>query len=299
MAYQTIMNSFAKHLFFAIVFGLMLSIPSVKSLGQDSIPSDFCISSEEYKLYQLITEYRKAMNLDAIPLSKSLCYVAKTHVIDLITNNPDTNTCNFHSWSDKGDWTACCFEKEIKDKSCMLNKAREITLYPGSAYEIIYWENKSADAEKAFNQWRETSVARSLITNFKNWETFDWYAMGVGIQGGFAIAWFGEEPDVEAMVSVCGTTIQVENKPDESKKLNEIIGAETGRFYIIFGSFKTLEDAKVQMKIYQNEGFRKAKIVSKDNKYRISLSDYSSQELAAQAKKELPGKFKGAWILPW
>ena len=276
-----------------------MALPSIKIMSQDSIPTGFCISSEEYKLYQLITEYRTAMNLDAIPLSKSLCYVAKVHATDLINNKPDTNTCNFHSWSDKGEWTACCFEKEVKDKSCMLNKAREITRYPGDAFEIIYWENKKADAEKAFNQWRETGVARSLITNFKTWESYDWYAMGIGIQDGFAIAWFGEEPDVEPAVNVCGTDILVENKPNEAKKHNVIIGAETGRFFIIFGSFSSLDDAKVQMKTYQNEGFRKAKIVSKDNKYRISLSDYSSQELATQAKRELPEKFKGAWILPW
>ena len=44
---------------------------------------------------------------------------------------------------------------------------------------------------------------------------------------------------------------------------------------------------------------KKAKIISKDNKFRISLSDYSSKELANQGKKELSAKFKGAWIMPF
>lgn len=293
------MNLFTIRLQIISLFMLILGLHGSGAMSQDSIPTEFCISSEEYKLYQLISEYRKAMNLETIPLSKSLSIVAKTHANDLMINKPDTNTCNFHSWSNKGTWTACCFEKEIKDKSCMLNKPRELTKYPGNAYEIVYWENKNATAEKAFNQWRETAVARSLITNFKTWENFDWYALGIGIQGGFAVAWFGEEPDVEHSVSVCGTSVIVEDKPNESNKQNQIINAESGRFYIIFGSFSSLEDAKSQTKIYQNEGFRKAKIISKDDKYRISLSDYSSQELATQAKKELPEKFKGAWVLPW
>ena len=42
---------------------------------------------------------------------------------------------------------------------------------------------------------------------------------------------------------------------------------------------------------------RNAEFISKDNKFRISLSDYSSMEQASSAKKELPSKFKDAWVL--
>ena len=51
----------------------------------------------------------------------------------------------------------------------MLDKPKELTKYPGTAYEIIYWENKSASAEKAYNQWIETSAARSVISNYKDY----------------------------------------------------------------------------------------------------------------------------------
>lgn len=278
---------------------MLLFLVNISGLSQDSIPGDFCISEGEYKLYNLINDYRKAMNLDPVPLSRSLSYVAKQHALDLVANRPDTNTCNFHSWSDKGNWTACCFEKEIKDRSCMINKPGEITKYPGVAYEIVYWENKEATADRAFDQWQETTAARSLITNFKEWEGYTWNALGVGIYQGFAIAWFGELPDVETKTLLCGSNKVILNTPVERKQESQIVSSKSNRFYLIYGSFKTMDDARVQLKKFVSEGFKKAKIVAKDNKFRISLSDYSSMQQANVAKRELPAKFKGAWILPF
>lgn len=267
--------------------------------SQDSIPGDFCISKDEVKLYELINNYRKSVGLIEIPLSKSLCYVAKKHANDLQLNKPDTNTCNFHSWSNKGNWTPCCFEKEIKDKSCMLNKPTELTKYPGTAYEIIYWENKQATSDKAYKQWIETSASRSVFSNYKNWENYEWNAMGIGIYEGFAIAWFGESFDVEEETNICGTNETIKNLPPKLLEDSQVISSETGRFYVIVGSFASLNDAKDKLKSYHTEGYKKAKVVVKENKFRISLSDYSTQELASKAKQELPSKYKDAWILPF
>lgn len=284
-----------------IIFILTIILPgSIKlTIAQDSIPDDFCISQDEAKLYDLISTYRKSVGLIEIPLSKSLCYVAKKHAEDLHINKPDTNTCNFHSWSDKGKWTACCFEKEIKGKSCMLNKPTELTKYPGTAYEIIYWENKTATAEKAFNQWIETSAARSVISNYKDWENYTWNAMGVGIYAGFAMAWFGEAIDIEIETKVCGKSETIQNKPITLATENQVISTSTGRFYVIVANYASQKEAEDKLKSYHTEGFKKAKVIVKDDKFRISLSDYSSQELAAKAKLELPTKYKGAWILPF
>jgi hypothetical protein len=282
-----------------LLASLLLGLPFHDIYSQDSIPADFCISDEEVKLYELINNYRKSINLVEIPLSKSLCYVAKKHVTDLHTNKPDTGTCNFHSWSDKGNWVACCFEKEIKDKSCMLNKPKELTSYGGSAYEIIYWENKQATADKSFRQWKETSVARSVISNYKNWEAYSWNAMGVAISEGFAIAWFGEEVDLETETNICGKNATIKNEPKTPPEETLIVSSATNRFYVIAGSYPTMDDAKEKLKSFQDEGFKKARIVVKDQKFRISISDYSTQELASQAKNQLPAKYKDAWILPY
>lgn len=294
-----ILISMKKMLHLSILLIFFQSMITSNAFAQVDIPDDFCIHEEEYNLLLLINEYRKVMNLQEIQLSNSLSYVAHLHTTDLIENNPDTNTCNFHSWSDKGTWTACCFEKEIDSKNCMQVKPKEITNYPGLGYEIVYWENKEATANKAMNQWRETPASRSILTNFKEWENFRWNACGVAIKGGFAIVWLGEEFDTEPETRICGKEITIKNEPPAQEAQPQVVSEVTNRFYIIFGNFNNLEDAKKMIKGYVDAGFSKAKIIYKDNKYRISLSDYPTKELASDAKKELPAKFKDAWIMPF
>ncbi len=67
-----------------------------------------CLSANEYRLFELITQYRKELGLPFIPLSASLCYVAQMHTKDLFVYRPDRNGCNMHSWSRNGKWSACC-----------------------------------------------------------------------------------------------------------------------------------------------------------------------------------------------
>jgi hypothetical protein len=293
------MNKMNKFIFPLLSLFFSILIFANFSKAQENIPAEFCISQEEYKLYNLVNEYRKAVNLSSIPLSKSLSIVAKTHISDLIQNKPDTNMCSFHSWSNKGNWKACCFQRESKDKLCMQLKPKELTNYPGNAYEVVYWESREANAEKAIDQWKETSAAQSVLTNFKDWEKYSWNAIGVGIEGGFAIIWLGEEPDPENEIKICGIETIIVNEPVIESADPQVVSAGTGRFYLIFGNYSTLNEAKAQADKYVKEGFTKAKVISKDDKFRISLNDFSSKELATQGKKELPVKYKEAWIMPF
>lgn len=181
----------------------------------------------------------------------------------------------------------------------MQEKPHELTDYQGKGYEIIYWENKDATADNAFDQWRTISVSRSLMTNFKKWEDFSWKAIGVAIEKNFAIVWFGEEMDSETETKVCGSGNVIKNELPKVPVDSMVVSKATGRYYLIFGSFKTVEDAKKQAKKYRTEGFKNAKVISKDNKFRISLTDYAKQESAVSAKKDLPAKYKEAWIMPF
>src|SRR5690348_12571833 len=72
---------------------------------------EVCISAEEMKLYNLITEYRKSKKLKAIPLSLKLTQVAHAHTHDLSENYQFDvdNKCNPHSWSKHGKWSSCCY----------------------------------------------------------------------------------------------------------------------------------------------------------------------------------------------
>jgi len=178
-------------------------------------------------------------------------------------------------------------------------KPSELTNYTGLGYEIVYWENKEASAIKAMNQWRETMASRAIITNFKDWENYRWKACGVAIDQGFAIAWFGEDVDPETETKICGKNLTIKNELPKNEEESLIVKSESNRYYLIFGSFNELSDAKKQIEKYLEGGFNNAKIISKDNKFRISLSDYPTKEQANEAKNALPDKYKDAWIMPF
>ena len=154
------------------------------------------LSTEEKNLYDMITEYRKENGLPYIPLSKSLTFVAQTHVKDLQTSGFVNSTCNMHSWSNNGPWTSCCYTSDHARASCMWNKPRELTSYPGNGYEISFGSyGASVNAEGALNGWKESHGHNSVIINQGIWADNNWKAIGVGISKGYAVVWFGEELD--------------------------------------------------------------------------------------------------------
>lgn len=153
------------------------------------------LSDEENKLYTLLMAYRKEMGLPSIPLSKSLTKVAQTHVKDLQQNYIFQDKCNMHSWSAKGKWTACCYTPNHAKATCMWNKPRELTTYKGNGYEIAFGiEGAEANAEEALEGWKQSAPHNALIANTGLWNE-TWNAIGVGIFGGFAVVWFGNEVD--------------------------------------------------------------------------------------------------------
>lgn len=152
------------------------------------------LTAAERELYQLIMEYRKELGLAEIPLSASLTFVAQTHVKDLEENNPKTATCNLHSWSDQGDWTACCYTSDHAQASCMWNKPRELSSYPGNGYELGYATSAQASPLAALNAWKNSSGHNAVLTNAGSWSA-TWKAIGIGIKGGHAVVWLGREDD--------------------------------------------------------------------------------------------------------
>ncbi len=162
------------------------------------------ISDEEYKLYQLIMNYRQSKKLPKIPLSKSLTYVAQVHCKDLVLNKPDQKEgCNAHSWSDKGKWTSCCYTPDHNKASCMWDKPRELTNYDGDGFEIAVGSSEEqfkdfeVKAEFALESWKKSKNHNNVIINLDVWKDTKWNAIGVGIHKGFATVWFGKVVDKE------------------------------------------------------------------------------------------------------
>ena len=171
------------------------------------------LNNEESKLYNLIMEYRASKGLPEIALSKSLTFVAQTHVKDLENNHPDIGNCNMHSWSNKGDWTPCCYTSDHARAQCMWGKPSELTSYKGNGYEIAYGSSGLlVTALGALNGWKKSHGHNQVIINQGIWHDNNWKAIGIGIYKGFAVVWFGEERDKNSSeISQTGTKSHSEN----------------------------------------------------------------------------------------
>ncbi len=162
------------------------------------IAQELELNAEESKLYDQLMEYRKQNGLPAIPLSKALTQVAKSHVQDLEkTESTRKPNCNMHSWSEDPNWSGCCYTNDHAQASCMWDKPKEMTSYPGIGYEIAHGGpgNFIATAESALTGWKKSSGHNSVILNKSIWKNKVWKAIGIGISEGYATVWFGEESD--------------------------------------------------------------------------------------------------------
>ncbi len=181
---------------------------NVTDSGKNHFPDSLvgCETREERELVQKIREYRGAEGLDSIPVSKALSKVADLHVKDLIEHAPHTQSrnCNLHSWSNTGNWSACCYTSDHDHAECMWDKPRELTDYEGDGFEIAYGgSGANASAEAALSAWKDSRSHNTVIINEGQWRDIKWEAMGVSIKGGFAVVWFGQEGDPEGSPSAC------------------------------------------------------------------------------------------------
>jgi len=159
-----------------------------------------CINKTEQEVARLINQYRKSKGLPAIALSKSLCYVARTHAIDQTQNHKYNNRCNLHSWGDSEIWTSCCYTADHKQAQCMWDKPRELSIYKGDGFEISYfstyqYSTPTAFATDALEGWKKSPGHNSIIVNLNIWKNINWQVMGVGVYGEYINVWFGKEED--------------------------------------------------------------------------------------------------------
>lgn len=163
-----------------------------------------CLTAEEKKLYELIMDYRKSHKLEAIPISERLTLVAQTHARDLSENYKFDvkNRCNPHSWSERGNWTSCCYTNDHKTASCMWTKPKEIAGYPGNGFEIAYYSSLGANAQEGMDGWKISPGHNPLLINSGTWEKVNWKAIGIGIYKEYGLVWFGEALD-EKLPALC------------------------------------------------------------------------------------------------
>lgn len=163
----------------------------------------YCINANEKELLKLINQYRKTKKLPPIKLSPELTKVAKIHAKDLAKNNPDTGKCNTHSWSDKGNWKACCYTDDHKKAALMWSKPAELTTYKSEGFEIAFQSSEDATPAEALAGWKKSSGHNNVIIERGNFNKMGWKAIGIAVEGNYALVWFGKEPDKEPPLTEC------------------------------------------------------------------------------------------------
>jgi hypothetical protein len=330
-------------LFLILCSGASLKVSCQPIKQGPDVPSAFCISSLEMKLYNMINEYRARYDLPPVPLSKSLCYVASAHVKDLFFHHPDIAPCNFHSWSDKGPWKPFCYPRDENKKNSVWDKPKELTKYKGKGYEIVYWENNPVNIDSIIPFWRSIGYFNNFLMNTGKWEGKKWNAIGIAIYENYAAAWFGEVPDTTGKPDICGHV--KENKPVVTQEVPmadttalktppagkkgkktvkpsppvqpvppmgqkqqpaadsakhsavEIVKTRTEKLYIIVKSMRPLNELKKTAENLKSQGYAEAKILEKDQKYRVSIMEFDSKEKADSALREVKKSYKDAWLL--
>lgn len=184
-----------KLLYIFIITAILITFQSAAHVELQTVT----LSSYEREIYTLINDYRAKKKLDPVQLSPALTKVARTHCYDLVNYHPVKGRCNLHSWSKKGDWEGCCYTPNHANAECMWNKPRELTSYKGNGYEICYWSSDTSSvhlyASSALKSWKASPGHNSVIINRDIWKSVKWQAVGIGVLGGYACVWFGEETD--------------------------------------------------------------------------------------------------------
>ncbi len=77
----------------------------------------------------------------------------------------------------------------------MWQKPKELTVYPGNGYENAAGGGDSITPQQAVDLWKGSSAHKDVMLNEGIWEDYPWGAVGAGLYQGYAVLWFGVEPD--------------------------------------------------------------------------------------------------------
>jgi len=271
---------------------ILLVLFSLQLSAQTFDYENVCLNSQEQKLAKLINDFRKENKKSSLPLSKALTIVAKTHVADLQNNRPDTSICLTGSWSNKGNWTPCCYNKYIVKEDCMWDKPKELTKYPFRGYELSYFEEGIIQVDSLFSIWMTSEETKDMLLTNGNFSSKKWETMGLAVGENYACVWFGQRTDGAGAPPPCESL-----KASETLANKEVDNSKPQKYYIIYGSFALESDAKEAVKRFNNSGFKGAEILSSGNRFRVSLSKHDNLKEAMAFKEKLSASYKDAWIL--
>ncbi len=153
------------------------------------------LTEKEKQLSNKINSYRKSMGLKPLSVSKSLTFVARTHVKDsnkyYKEDQKDSRGIigNLHSWSNHGNWKPVVYTDDHKYADLMWSKPAELTNYKGYGFEIAAMSYGNISPDEALQMWKNSQGHNDVIIGRGNWAKLN--VMGIAIDGNFAYVWFG------------------------------------------------------------------------------------------------------------
>ncbi len=159
-------------------------------------PANIAHFAADNSLSATINQYRIEQGLPPIPVSAALSKVARAHVLDLEQHH-FSGECNLHSWSNQGDWSACCYTDDHARAQCMWDKPREISggLFTGNGFEIAAQYSGVMTTTGALAQWQDSPGHHNVILNKDVWKDLKWQSIGAAVSAHHAVVWFSPESD--------------------------------------------------------------------------------------------------------
>lgn len=278
---------------------LLLWILAAMLLGTGYAQQEACVSDDEVALANLVNQLRKQNDLEIIPLSASLTYVADVHVKDLYLHYNPLGSCNLLSWSDNGRWSACCVEGD--DLGCMLDKPYELAEYKSKGYELVFYQNTQVTSGLAFNAWKVSPQAQHLFLQKGRYSDKQWQAMGVAIFDGYASIWFGELTDNAGEPLLCSERERKREKQADTQQQQEDSSVQQEaekeiEYYVIVASHRSDKEAQAEATSYQQQDYHVVTLRSGKN-YRVALGPFAGYSKAEEVKNVLTSDTRKPWIL--
>ncbi len=272
---------------FLVILFFLSVVGSLSAQTDKTIPSEFCISAEDNKLYESINLFLIENGQKELSLSKSLSYVANLHITDLLQNHPDTSICNLSSWSDKGEWTACCYNKYVPNQDCMWDKPKELTNFKYRGYELALFFEEDFTSDTVMQLLLSSNAVIDMLLTKGDYSKKKWVCMGLAINKEYASIWFAQRADNAGKPDICENT---------TASTNEIITENKTKYYIIASSFSKMKDAKEALKRLKQNGFDNAGVLKSGENIRVYLNELESLKEAMYFKQNLPYTYNDAWI---
>ncbi len=253
-----------------------------------NIPDDFCISADDNKLLESLNQFLVENGKKKLEYSKSLSYVAKLHVDDLLLNHPDTSICNLSSWSNNGEWTGCCYNKYVPNQDCMWEKPKELTSFKYRGYEMAFYFEENFNPDTLMQLLLSSNSAIDMLLTKGDYSKKKWVCMGVALNVNYASIWFAQRADNAGTPKLCNNS---------NTGTAEITDEGKAKYYIIVSSFSSIKDAREALKRLKQNGFKNAGILKSENNFRVYLNELEVLKEAMYFKQKLPYTYNDAWIL--